>query len=67
MFEEISNSGTLDEVLLDLGWQKDGDQFTPPVVGTGTENALGMPTANKSNAMARFKILSKVCLIFTNY
>lgn len=31
-FEEISEKGTLEDVLLELGWQKHDKQFTPPVV-----------------------------------
>ena len=42
-FEEISNSGTLDEVLLDLGWQKEGDTFTPPVVVSNNMETFSLP------------------------
>lgn len=31
-FEEITEKGTVDEVLAELGWQKDDQEFTPPVV-----------------------------------
>lgn len=30
-FEEIIEKGTLEDVLLDLGWQRSDDSFIPPV------------------------------------
>lgn len=30
-FEEIRNKGTLEDVLLDLGWRKNKDDFMPPI------------------------------------
>lgn len=31
-FEELSEAGTTEEVLLDLGWTEKKKEFTPPVV-----------------------------------
>ena len=31
-FDEIISMGTIEDVLLDLGWKKHDDDFTPPVV-----------------------------------
>lgn len=42
-FEEITNNGTFDEVLLDLGWQKKGDKFTPPVVVSNNMETFSVP------------------------
>lgn len=42
-FEEITKNGTLDEVLLELGWQKDGDTFTPPVVVSNNLESFSLP------------------------
>ena len=30
-FEELNNMGTLEQVLLDLGWEKDNKNWLPPV------------------------------------
>lgn len=38
-FKEIISMGTLEEVLLDLGWHKEHSNLVPPiVVGQGTES-----------------------------
>ncbi len=42
-FEEITKNETLDEVLLDLGWQKDGDKFTPPIVVSNNMEIFSLP------------------------
>lgn len=31
-FEEISEAGTLDEVLFDLGWEREDHQWMPPEI-----------------------------------
>jgi len=38
-FEEISRKGTVDQALTELGWQKQNNEYLPPmVVGSQTEN-----------------------------
>jgi len=31
-FDEIAEMGTFEDVLLDLGWKKQDQEFTPPVI-----------------------------------
>jgi len=31
-FDELTSMGTLEDVLLDLGWKKQGDHLVPPLV-----------------------------------
>src|SRR3989344_5701727 len=46
-FQELITMGTLEEVLLDLGWHKKNRQFMPPVemLHTNTPVAIAMPHA----------------------
>ncbi len=46
-FEELISMGTLEEALLDLGWQKKNRKFMPPVemLHTNTPIAVSMPHA----------------------
>ncbi|HJZ05545.1 hypothetical protein A2634_00065 [Candidatus Amesbacteria bacterium RIFCSPHIGHO2_01_FULL_48_32] len=38
-FEEISQKNTVDKALTELGWQKQNNEYLPPmVVGSQTEN-----------------------------
>jgi len=37
-FEEIIAAGTLEDVLLDLGWKHQGQEFIPPVISQGVES-----------------------------
>ncbi len=38
-FEEITEKGTVEEALTELGWQKNKNEFVPPmVVGQATES-----------------------------
>ena len=38
-FEEITEKGTVDQALTELGWQKQKNEYVPPmVVGSQTEN-----------------------------
>lgn len=38
-FEEIAEKGTVDQALTELGWQKQKNEYVPPmVVGSQTEN-----------------------------
>ena len=37
-FEELILAGTLEDVLLDLGWQHHGEEFIPPVISQGVES-----------------------------
>lgn len=42
-FEEISKKGTLEEVLLELGWEKHNAKFTPPVVIAHNTEQFSIP------------------------
>jgi len=42
-FEEIIEMGTLDEVLENLGWQKQNNTFTPPVVVSNQTENFSIP------------------------
>lgn len=42
-FEEISEKGTLEDVLFDLGWQKHDKKFTPPVVISHQTEQFSIP------------------------
>ncbi len=44
-FEEIIAMGTLEDVLLDLGWKKQEHSFTPPVVVSQGMESVRFPFA----------------------
>lgn len=38
-FEEITEKGTVDQALTELGWEKKNNEYIPPmIVGSSTEN-----------------------------
>lgn len=48
-FEEISEAGTVDDVLIELGWQKIDNQLTPPVVVSHQTEQFNIPVPNFAN------------------
>lgn len=44
-FEEIVEKGTLEEVLLDLGWKRKDDNFVPPLAVSHQIESFCIPTA----------------------
>ena len=42
-FEEVFEKGTLNEVLSDLGWQKQNKSFVPPVVVSHETEKFSVP------------------------
>ena len=42
-FDELIRKGTLEEVLLDLGWQKKNHQFLPPLELLHTMTSVNIP------------------------
>lgn len=42
-FEEISEKGTLEDVLLELGWQKHDKKLSPPVVVAHQTEQFSIP------------------------
>lgn len=42
-FEEISEKGTLEDVLLELGWEKHDKKLTPPVVVAHQTEQFSIP------------------------
>jgi predicted RNase H-like HicB family nuclease len=45
-FEEITSMGTLEDVLLDLGWKKQDDDFIPPVIVSQGVESVKVPFAH---------------------
>ncbi len=45
-FEELAEMGTINEVLEGLGWQKQNNTFTPPVVVANQTESFSIPLAN---------------------
>ena len=45
-FDEIVSMGTLEDVLLDLGWQKKEHSFVPPVVVSQGMESVRVPFAH---------------------
>lgn len=45
-FEELTEMGTLDDVLLELGWQKQNNNFVPPVVISSQTQTFSIPAIN---------------------
>lgn len=45
-FEELIAMGTINEVLAELGWQKDNDQFIPPIVVSNQTEKFSIPFSN---------------------
>ncbi len=45
-FEELIEMGTINEVLAELGWQKDNDQFIPPIVVSNQTEKFSIPFSN---------------------
>lgn len=42
-FEECLNTGTLDDVLLDLGWSKQNSEWSPPTVVAQDTQMFNVP------------------------
>lgn len=42
-FEELDNKGTTEEVLTELGWQRQGSELTPPVVVSNSTREFSVP------------------------
>lgn len=45
-FEEILKNGTLDEVLINLGWKKVKKQWVPPVLVSQKNEKIKIPVLN---------------------
>ena len=45
-FDEVISMGTLEDVLLDLGWQKQEHSFVPPVVVSQGMESVRVPFAH---------------------
>ena len=45
-FQELMEMGTLDKVLKDLGWQKEHNNFIPPVVVDNRIQTFSIPSFN---------------------
>lgn len=45
-FKELVEMGTLDDVLVELGWQKQNNNFVPPVVIANQIQTFSIPTLN---------------------
>lgn len=45
-FQELVEMGTLDDVLAELGWQKQNNNFIPPVVVSNQVQTFSIPTLN---------------------
>lgn len=45
-FEELMEMGTMNEVLEGLGWQKQNNMFTPPVVVANQTESFSFPLIN---------------------
>ena len=45
-FNEIMEMGTLEEVLLDLGWKKQNEDFIPPVIISQGMESIRVPFAH---------------------
>ena len=45
-FQELVAMGTLDDVLTELGWQKQDNNFIPPVVIANQTQTFSIPTLN---------------------
>ncbi len=45
-FEELMYMGTVDEVLMGLGWQKLNNSFVPPVVVANQTESFSIPLQN---------------------
>lgn len=45
-FEEIIEKGTIDDVLTELGWQKQNNQFVPPIVIGNQTEQVSIPYYN---------------------
>ena len=46
-FDEIISMGTFEDVLLDLGWKKQNDDFLPPVVISQGMESVRVPFAHR--------------------
>ena len=44
-FEECFSMGTIDSVLIDLGWKKGKDQWNPPVIVAQDMQTIRVPSA----------------------
>ena len=42
-FEELDKKGTTEEVLTELGWQKQDNELTPPVVVSNSTKQFSIP------------------------
>ena len=42
-FEEITEKGTVNEALIELGWQKEDNNLTPPVVVSHQTETFSVP------------------------
>ena len=47
-FDEIVEMGTLEDVLLDLGWKKQNQEFIPPVIVSQGMESVRVPFAAHS-------------------
>ncbi|MBI2032450.1 MAG: hypothetical protein HYV38_00775 [Candidatus Levybacteria bacterium] len=45
-FEELMEMGTLNDVLIELGWQKQDNQLVPPVVVSNQTKSFSFPLPN---------------------
>ena len=45
-FEEIMEMGTLNEVLAELGWQKQDNMFVPPMIIANQTEKFSIPLSN---------------------
>lgn len=45
-FEELAEMGTINDVLEGLGWQKQNNTFTPPVVVATQTESFSIPLSN---------------------
>ena len=45
-FQELVEMGTLNDVLADLGWQKQNNNFVPPIVISNQTQTFSIPTLN---------------------
>jgi predicted RNase H-like HicB family nuclease len=45
-FEELVEMGTMEEVLTELGWQKQDNTFLPPVLVSNQTESFSIPLSN---------------------
>lgn len=45
-FQELMEMGTLNDVLKDLGWEKQNNKFVPPIVVENSVQNFSIPTIN---------------------